>query len=167
MTWFRCIGLELQSLALCVIAAFRRDSRNLPKPVRNTSSWCVVVGHVAVRRVDDLRICGHDALRCIGSSLAGPSADRALRLSSALYSCWLGWPSGISVAFHMDAGRVRRRTGRRSPLRRGPKIAAIALLVRTMVELLASCSPSGSKSSSSFPSPPCCWAHWQPSGRPT
>ena len=72
------VGLELQSLALYVVAAFQRDSRALdrgrPQVFRPRRA---LLGHAALRRLAGLRLRRHHQLRC-----ASPAVRRHRRRRS-------------------------------------------------------------------------------------
>ena len=71
------IGLELQSLSLYVVAAFRRDS------LRSSEAGLkyFVLGHAALRHVADLRLCRDDIVRRTGDPVQEPWRRRTKRRS--------------------------------------------------------------------------------------
>ena len=110
------LGLELQSLALYVVAAFNRDIGALDRgraeifrPRR------AVLGHAALRRVADLRLHRHTRLRR-RSPRRWPAASASSAWSSASCSCSPASPSRSrrcrSTCGRPTSTRARRR---RSP----------------------------------------------------
>ena len=124
------VGLELQSLALYVVAAFQRDSRALdrgrPQVLRPRRA---VLGHAALRRLADLRLRRHDR-RSPASPRRSPAPTGRSRSasSSASSSSSPGLAFKVSaVPFHMWTPDVYE--GAPTPVTAffavAPKIAAI------------------------------------------
>ena len=77
------LGLELQSLSLYVIAAFRRDTPALQRGRAEVlRPRRAVLGHAALRLLDGLRLRRHHQLRRPGRVLPRP-AERARPSPSA------------------------------------------------------------------------------------
>ena len=104
------IGLELQSLCLYVVAAFRRDTlRSSEAGLKYFVLGALSSGHAALRRLDDLRLLGHHALRRAGryvrrdgrARLHRPHHRHRLRLGRARLQA-RGRPLP-----HVDARRLR------------------------------------------------------------
>ena len=113
------LGLELQSLALYVLAAIRPRpgalERSRPQVLRARRA---VVRHAALRRLADLRLHRLDELRRSSpASRKAQSPPATSGSSSASSSCSSASPSrSRRRAFpHVDARRLRGRARRRSP----------------------------------------------------
>ena len=127
------LGLELQSLALYVIAAFHRDDvRSTEAGLKYFVLGALSSGHAALRRLAGLRLRRHDAAS--PASRAGAAGRGAeLGLIFGLVFVLAGLAFKISaVPFHMWTPDVYE--GAPTPVTAffaaAPKIAAMALLVR-------------------------------------
>ena len=132
------LGLELQSLALYVIAAIDRDqvrsSRGRPQVLR---ARLAVVRHAAVRRLADLRLHRLDRPSPVIATVAqGQPAAQNIGLIVGLVFLLVGLAFKIgAVPFHMWTPDVYE--GAPTPVTAffaaAPKLAAMALLVRTLL----------------------------------
>ena len=81
------VGLELQSLSLYVVAAFRRDSVKLDRGgAQILRPRRALLGHAALRRLADLRLRRHHRFDAIAEGLGGErgrAADRRDRSASS------------------------------------------------------------------------------------
>ena len=131
------VGLELQSLALYVIAAFRRDSTKSSEAglkyfvLGALSSGMLLYGASMI-----YGFAGTTRFDALGALFTGPSADPGVGVVVGLVFLLAGLAFKVSaVPFHMWTPDVYE--GAPTPVTAffavAPKIAAIALLVRTMV----------------------------------
>ena len=131
------VGLELQSLALYVIAAFRRDSTKSSEAglkyfvLGALSSGMLLYGASMI-----YGFAGTTRFDALATLLTGPSADPGVGVVVGLVFLLAGLAFKVSaVPFHMWTPDVYE--GAPTPVTAffavAPKIAAIALLVRTMV----------------------------------
>ena len=148
------VGLELQSLALYVVAAFQRDTRALdrsrPEVLRPGRGR---LGHAAVRRLADLRLLRRHGLRADLAGAAGRQGGRDRHRRSAWCSWSRAWPSRSrpcrSTCGRPTSTRARRRRSRRF-FAVAPKIAAhLADRLGPDGPVQAAVRRSGSRSSSS------------------
>ncbi len=130
------VGLELQSLALYVIAAFRRDSTKSSEAglkyfvLGALSSGMLLYGASMI-----YGFAGTTRFEALASLFTGPSADPGVGVIVGLVFLLAGLAFKVSaVPFHMWTPDVYE--GAPTPVTAffavAPKIAAIALLVRTM-----------------------------------
>ena len=165
------LGLELQSLALYVVAAINRDIRPLdrgrPQIFRPRRA---VLGHAALRRLADLRLHRPDPASP-ASPRRSPAASASIGLIFGLVFLLAGLAFKISaVPFHMWTPDVYE--GAPTPVTAffaaAPKVAAMALFVRVVIGAVrADRRTTGSRSSSSSRSPRWCSAPSPPSARTT
>ena len=131
------VGLELQSLALYVIAAFRRDSTKSSEAglkyfvLGALSSGMLLYGASMI-----YGFAGTTRFEALASLFTGPSADPDVGVIVGLVFLLAGLAFKVSaVPFHMWTPDVYE--GAPTPVTAffavAPKIAAIALLVRTMI----------------------------------
>tara|TARA_B100001123_G_scaffold406148_1_gene497131 strand:+ start:136 stop:1587 length:1452 start_codon:yes stop_codon:yes gene_type:complete len=131
------VGLELQSLALYVIAAFRRDSTKSSEAglkyfvLGALSSGMLLYGASLI-----YGFAGTTQFGALAGLFTGPNADPGIGVVVGLVFLMAGLAFKISaVPFHMWTPDVYE--GAPTPITAffavAPKIAAIALLVRTMV----------------------------------
>jgi len=131
------VGLELQSLALYVIAAFRRDSTKSSEAglkyfvLGALSSGMLLYGASMI-----YGFAGTTRFEALASLFTGPSADPGVGVIVGLVFLLAGLAFKVSaVPFHMWTPDVYE--GAPTPVTAffavAPKIAAIALLVRTMI----------------------------------
>ena len=131
------VGLELQSLALYVIAAFRRDSAKSSEAglkyfvLGALSSGMLLYGASMI-----YGFAGTTRFDALAALFTGPSADPGVGVVVGLVFLLAGLAFKVSaVPFHMWTPDVYE--GAPTPVTAffavAPKIAAIALLVRTMV----------------------------------
>ena len=131
------VGLELQSLALYVIAAFRRDSTKSSEAglkyfvLGALSSGMLLYGASLI-----YGFAGTTGFGALAGLFTGPNADPGIGVVVGLVFLLAGLAFKISaVPFHMWTPDVYE--GAPTPITAffavAPKIAAIALLVRTMV----------------------------------
>ena len=131
------VGLELQSLALYVIAAFRRDSTKSSEAglkyfvLGALSSGMLLYGASMI-----YGFAGTTRFDALAALFTGPSADPGVGVVVGLVFLLAGLAFKVSaVPFHMWTPDVYE--GAPTPVTAffavAPKIAAIALLVRTMV----------------------------------
>ena len=131
------VGLELQSLALYVIAAFRRDSTKSSEAglkyfvLGALSSGMLLYGASMI-----YGFAGTTRFDALASLFTGPSADPGVGVIVGLVFLLAGLAFKVSaVPFHMWTPDVYE--GAPTPVTAffavAPKIAAIALLVRTMI----------------------------------
>ena len=132
------VGLELQNLALYVVASFNRDS------VRSSEAgpqiFCprgAVVGDAAIRRLADLRVYRHHRLCRSRQPWRHGGAIPATGVIIGLVFVVVGLAFKVSaVPFHMWTPDVYE--GAPTPVTAffavAPKIAALALFVRFMIE---------------------------------
>ena len=131
------VGLELQSLALYVIAAFRRDSTKSSEAglkyfvLGALSSGMLLYGASMI-----YGFAGTTRFEALASLFTGPSADQGVGVIVGLVFLLAGLAFKVSaVPFHMWTPDVYE--GAPTPVTAffavAPKIAAIALLVRTMI----------------------------------
>ena len=132
------IGLELQSLALYVVAAFRRDSDALDRGGAEVlRARGAVLGAAALRGEPDLRLCRDHGVR-----RASPTIDRRRsRWRSGWSSGWCSSRAGIAfkvsaVPFHMWTPDVYE--GSPTPVTAffatAPKVAAAAMFARLLFD---------------------------------
>ena len=135
------LGLELQSLALYVVAAIDRDNaaldRGRPEVFRPRRA---VLGHAALRRLADLRLHRHGRASPASPTAAAGRHGVGIGLIFGLVFLIAGLAFKISaVPFHMWTPDVYE--GAPTPVTAffaaAPKIAAMALFVRVMVDALS------------------------------
>jgi hypothetical protein len=132
------MGLELQSLALYVVAAINRDStRSTEAGLKYFRPWCAVVGHAALRGIAGLRL--HRPHRV--QTKSPPRIDRRASARSALIFGLVFLLAGLAfkisaVPFHMWTPDVYE--GAPTPVTAffaaAPKMAAMALFVRIVID---------------------------------
>ena len=132
------MGLELQSLALYVVAAIRRDMRavdrgraEILRPRR------AVLGAAALRRLADLWLCRHHAVLRASSTRPAPTSSIGLLFGLVFLITGLAFKVS-AVPFHMWTPDVYE--GAPTPVTAffatAPKVAAMALFARRDVRRL-------------------------------
>ncbi len=163
------MGLELQSLALYVVAAFNRENvRSTEAGLKyfvlgSLSSGMLLYGITLV-----YGYTGHVGFEQIAAVVS--SGERELGLVFGLVFVLAGVAFKISaVPFHMWTPDVYE--GAPTPVTTffasAPKMAAMALMVRVTMGASKALRPTGSRSSCSSPSLPWCWARSRLSARRT
>ena len=154
------VGLELQSLALYVIAAFQRDSvRSTEAGLKYFVLGAVASGMLLYGASLIYGFCGGTAFVQISQALlAGKAAEIGTTIGLVFVVAGLAFKIA-AVPFHMWTPDVYE--GAPTPVTAffaaAPKIAGVSLLVSVLMGPFSRCSRSGSRSSSS---PPCCRWRW-------
>jgi NADH-quinone oxidoreductase subunit N len=160
------MGLELQSLALYVVASLRRDSAKSTEAGLKYFVLGALLGPAALWRVAHLWLCGHHA---VFRHHRGGGGRAPLGLLIGLVFVISGLAFKVSaVPFHMWTPDVYE--GAPTPITAffatAPKMAAMGLFARVVHDALAGRWPTGSRCWRCCRSCRCSLAPWRRSGRP-
>ena len=143
------LGLELQSLALYVLAAFARDDvRSSEAGLKYFVLGALASGPAAVRHFAGLRLLRHDGFRPAARRCCRSRRSASPGLIVGIVFVLVGLAFKVSaVPFHMWTPDVYE--GAPTPVTvffaTAPKVAAMALLLRVMATPFGHCSARGSR----------------------